>query len=77
MSLPPLLALVLFAGLAAGCAQPAPALRGTGDLGLIIERAAGRVALVETSSRTVLGRIAGLGDLSHASVVYSRASRFA
>jgi len=77
MSLPPLLAVLLFAGLAAGCAQQAPALRGTGDLGLIVERAAGRVALIETSSRTVLGRIAGLGDLSHASVVYSRDSRYA
>lgn len=69
--------LVLVAGLAGGCAQQAPGLRGTGDLGLVIERAAGRVALVETSSRTVLGRIDGLGDLSHASVVYSRDSRYA
>lgn len=69
--------LVLVSGLAGGCAQQAPGLRGTGDLGLVIERAAGRVALVETSSRTVLGRIDGLGDLSHASVVYSRDSRYA
>lgn len=77
MNLPRLLAMVLLAGLAAGCAHEGPALRGTGDLGLIIERAAGRVALVETSSRTVLARIDGLGDLSHASVVYSRDSRYA
>ena len=58
-----------------GCAQlPEP--RGTGDLGLVIERAAGRVLLVETSRRTAVARIEGLGDLSHASVVYSRDGRY-
>ena len=52
-------------------------LRGTGDLGVIIERAAGRVQIVETSHRTALHSVAGLGDLSHASVVYSRDERYA
>jgi protein NirF len=62
--------------LLAGCANnPAP--RGTGDLGLVVERASGSMLLVETSSRSVLGRIEGLGDLSHASVVYSRDARYA
>jgi len=61
--------------LAAGCATPQ--LRGTGDLGLVIERAAGRVLLIETTGRSVLGRIEGLGDLSHASVVFSRDARYA
>jgi protein NirF len=51
--------------------------RGTGDLGVVIERAAGSVQLVETSGRTLLGRVAGLGDLSHASLVYSRDGRYA
>lgn len=50
--------------------------RGTGDLGLIIERAAGRVLIVDTTSRRSLGRVEGLGDLSHASVVYSRDARY-
>ena len=54
-----------------------PALRGTGDLGLVVERASGSVLIVETSARSVLGRIEGLGDLSHASVVYSRDARYA
>lgn len=45
---------------------------GTGDLGLVIERANGTVAIVNTSSRRVLGEVAGLGDLSHASTVFSR-----
>ena len=52
-------------------------LRGTGDLGLVIERAVGRVAVVDTSARAVLGRVEGLGDLSHASVVFSRDGRYA
>ena len=59
---------------AAGCATP---LRGSGDLGIIIERASGSVQVVETTTRTRLVRVAGLGDLSHASVVYSRDQRHA
>lgn len=61
-----------------GCATPpAQTLRGTGDLGVVIERATGRVAIVETSGRSVLARVDGLGDLSHASVVFSRDGRYA
>ena len=51
--------------------------RGTGDLGLVIERASGHVTLINTSSRSAYARIGGLGDLSHASVVYSRDARYA
>ncbi len=51
--------------------------RGTGDLGIIIERAAGRVQVIETSGRSVLATVPGLGDLSHASVVFSRDARYA
>ena len=68
----------LAVGLIAGAAPAAePPLRGTGDLGLVVERAAGRVLLIETSGRTSLCAIPGLGDLSHASIVYSRDGRFA
>jgi protein NirF len=59
----------------AGCANPS--LRGTGDLGLVIERAAGRVMLIETTGRSALARVEGLGDLSHASAVFSRDGRYA
>nr|ACF98050.1 putative heme D1 biosynthesis protein NirF [uncultured bacterium 888] len=59
----------------AGCATPVT--RGTGDLGVIIERASGRVQLVDTSARAPIGAVPGLGDLSHASVVYSRDGRYA
>jgi protein NirF len=76
--------LALAAALLAACAQPPPQqppqlplLRGTGDLGLVVERAAGRLLLVETSGRSTLARIDGLGDLSHASIVYSRDARYA
>jgi protein NirF len=61
--------------LLAGCA--APPLRGTGDLGLVIERASGHVSLINTSGGKPYARIGGLGDLSHASVVYSRDGRYA
>jgi len=59
--------------------QPAFAqqLRGTGDLGVVIERASGRVQIVDTTARTSLATIDGLGDLSHASVVFSRDGRYA
>lgn len=49
----------------------------TGDLGLVIERAAGSVLLIDQSDRAALARIEGLGDLSHASLVYSPDERFA
>lgn len=52
-------------------------LRGTGDLGVIVERATGSVLVVETTTQTQISRIEGLGDLSHASVVYSRDQRYA
>ncbi len=62
---------------------PAPAqeaavsVRGTGDLGLVVERAAGRVVVVETSTPSRLYAIDGLGDLSHATAVFSRDARYA
>jgi protein NirF len=52
-------------------------LRGTGDLGVVIERAKGRVAIVDTTARIILASVDGLGDLSHASVVFSRDGRYA
>jgi len=52
-------------------------LRGTGDLGLVVERATGSLTAVDTTRRVVLGKIPGLGDLSHASLVYSPDERYA
>ncbi len=62
-------AALALATLLSACAQ-APV--GSGDLGVVIERANGKVAIVNTSQQAVLGEIPGLGDLSHASVVFSR-----
>ena len=53
------------------------AARGTGDLGLFIERASSSVQIIETSGNTSIARVGELGDLSHASVVYSRDARYA
>ncbi len=65
---------VLLGALLPGCATPP---RGSGDLGLVVERARGSVQVVETTTRTRLARVEGLGDLSHASAVYARDGRYA
>jgi len=48
-----------------------------GEIGVVIERATGSVQLVDNGTRTSLGRVEGLGDLSHASLVYSHDKRYA
>lgn len=67
------LTLVMFAitPLAAG------EMRGTGGLGVVIERTSGSVQVVDTVERQPVARVGGLGDLSHASVVFSRDQRHA
>lgn len=50
---------------------------GTGDLGLIVERATGSLLVVDRSERAAVGRIEGLNDLSHASLTYSPDERYA
>ncbi len=57
---------------ASGCTT-----RATGDLGLVVERASGALLLIDQSERAALMRITGLGDLSHASMVWSPDERFA
>jgi protein NirF len=61
--------------LMAGCAAT-PEPRGTGDLGLVIERSTGQVAVVSHTTRERLATVPGLGDLSHAHVTYSRDGRY-
>ena len=58
-------------------AAGSPPLRGTGDLGIIIERASGSLVVIDTTARKVVSRIEGLGDVSHASAVFSRDQRYA
>ncbi|SEL04892.1 protein NirF [Colwellia chukchiensis] len=57
--------------------KPATTLRATGDLGVVIERATSQVQIVNHTHNSSLSVIDGLGDLSHASIVYSRDQRFA
>lgn len=66
-------------GAVSGCATTAapaiadtPPRAGTGDLGVVVQRARGALSVVDTTRRVVLGDVPGLGDLSHASVVFSR-----
>lgn len=58
-------------------ARSAEACCATGDLGLIVERATGSLLVVGRSDRVAIGRVEGLGDLSHASLTYSPDERFA
>ncbi|WP_404385479.1 cytochrome D1 domain-containing protein [Caenispirillum salinarum] len=51
--------------------------RGTGDLGVVIERATGQVAVVDRLESARLATVDGLGDLSHASVVFGPSERYA
>ena len=66
---------LLFSLLLNACSQVE--LRATGDLGVVIERETGSAQIVNTSKPAMLSRVEGLGDLSHASVVFSRDQRYA
>ncbi len=70
---PLLIALLALRAVAGDAAE----LRGTGDLGIAVERARGSLQWLDTTKKTSLGRIEGLGDLSHASAVFSRDERYA
>jgi protein NirF len=69
--------LILFASAVVPALAAAAEPRGTGDLGIVIERAAGAVVIVDTTRRVARARVDQLGDLSHASAVFSRDQRFA
>jgi protein NirF len=72
-----LTALALALSIATAADAGGPATRGTGDLGIIVERSSGSVRIIDTTTRSILGRVEGLGDLSHASAVFSRDQRYA
>ncbi len=64
---------VSFSALSKGCDGSL----ATGDMGIVMERATGSILVVEHSTDSILCRITGLGDLSHASAVYSRDEAYA
>ncbi|MFZ0100557.1 MAG: cytochrome D1 domain-containing protein [Gemmobacter sp.] len=72
-----LLATLLLTCLPLGAVAQTTAGMATGDLGLVIERASGSLVVVDRSDRAAVGRIEGLGDLSHASLTYGPDERFA
>lgn len=71
------LSLSMLAAVATADPVSQPVLRGTGDLGFIIERAKGSIVVFDATKRAAIGRVEGLGDLSHASAVVSPDTRHA
>ena len=71
------LTLLLLLMASPGVTARAGEVRGTGDLGIVVERAGGAVDIVSWTERRILGRVAGLGDVSHASAVFSPDQRYA
>jgi protein NirF len=63
--------------LGTGLARAADIPVATGGMGLIVERASGSLLVVDRLRHAAIGRIEGLGDLSHASLTYSPDERFA
>ena len=73
-----MITLVILGGLLAAFSTRADdALRGTGDLAIVIERAGGSLQILDTTANKAIAVVEGLGDLSHASAVYSRDGRYA
>lgn len=58
-------------------ADQQPVLRGTGNLGIIVERTTGSLVIFDATERRMISRVEGLGDLSHASAVFSPDERYA
>lgn len=76
----PILALTLFSLSAAPApaADPAGAPAwGTGAIVVVVEREAGSVLVIDSSRHTLLGRVGGLGNLTHATVKFARDGRHA
>lgn len=71
------LALLVITAAAPTIACQLGGLRGTGDLGIVVERAHGSIQVLDTTRRASLCTVEGLGDLSHASAVFSRDGRYA
>ena len=58
-------------------AEAAPPSWGTGALVLVVERESGSVLVIDSSRHVLLGRVEGLGNLTHGTVKFSRDGRYA
>ncbi|MBI1912912.1 MAG: protein nirF [Deltaproteobacteria bacterium] len=50
---------------------------GTSALMVIVERESGKVAIIDSVNHELIGRVEGLGNLRHATMVFSRDARYA
>src|SRR3972149_6801326 len=50
---------------------------GTASLVLIVERESGSVLVIESSTHLLLGRVTGLGNLTHGTIKFSKDGRYA
>ena len=57
--------------------REAPPRWGTGSLMLVVEREAGSVLVFDASRHELLGRVDGLGNLTHGTVKFSKDGRYA
>jgi len=71
--------LMLLAPFGAGAAQSQEAKRtyGTASLMVVVEREKGAVAVFDSIGHELIGRVEGLGNLRHATMVFSRDARYA
>jgi protein NirF len=67
----------LSAPVSAPAADPAGPAWGTGALVVIVERESSSVLVIDSSRHALLGRIEGLGNLTHGTVKFSRDGRYA
>lgn len=72
-----LLTLAVGANALADEKKPERKVYGTAALMVVVEREAGKVAVFDTINHELLGRVEGLGNLRHASMVFSRDARYA
>jgi protein NirF len=64
--------------LPAAATEPgAPPAWGTGAIVVVVEREAGSVLVIDSSRHVLLGRVTGLGNLTHGTVKFSRDGRYA
>ncbi|MBI5453722.1 MAG: protein nirF [Deltaproteobacteria bacterium] len=69
--------MVLFLLLSAIDTEAAGRPYGTSALMVVVERESGSVVVIDSVEHEFLGRVEGLGDLRHATIVFSRDARFA
>src|SRR5574337_491747 len=50
---------------------------GTASLMVVVERESGSILVIDSINHELIGRVEGLGDLTHATMVFSRDARYA